>query len=347
MRKSLTQFVICIAILFLLATPLFFWLTKSFYAEDMVDIITAVQTGQEIPKIDLERDIMQGVMIQFVFIAAILGIAIIVMIHGIARKLWLPFEATLRTIETFRLEDGTCPILPESDIKEFDRLNKTLNQMMNQSLQSYNLQKEFTENASHELQTPLAIFQTKLDLLLQLPDLTEQQAYIIQDLYRINSRISRLSRNLLLLAKIENNQFATTEDVDLIGALNEWMPYLTSMAGELTIVREYQVPALPLNANRSLLESLINNLFVNAIRHNKEDGMIYIKVTAHSLTIRNTSLEKALDTTRLFNRFHRNSPDEQGNGLGLAIVKAVCDYHGWCIMYDYQEHTHAFRIMFD
>lgn len=84
---------------------------------------------------------------------------------------------------------------------------------MHKSLDSYRVQKEFTENASHELQTPLAIFQSKLDLLLQQQELTESQAEIIQDLYQMTSRISRLNRNLLLLAKIDNAQFAKSENI--------------------------------------------------------------------------------------------------------------------------------------
>lgn len=347
MRKSLTQFIVCVAVLLLLAAPLFYWLTKSFYAEDMIDIIEAIRQGKDIPTIDLERDIMQGVMLQFGLIAAILGIAIVLTMRFISRRLWLPFDRTLNAIEAFRLEHGVCPRLEESDIKEFDRLNRTLEKMMNESLHSYRLQKEFTENASHELQTPLAVFQSKLDLLMQQPDITEQQADIIQDLYRMNSRLSRLSRNLLLLAKMENGQFSTAEQVDLIGLLDELMPYLESLAEGLAIVKDYRVSTLPLKANRSLLESLVNNLVVNAVRHNRPHGKIVVTLTADSLTVANTSDENPLDSAHIFSRFYRTSQSDKGNGLGLAIVKAVCDYHGWHIAYSYREKgMHEFRVTF-
>lgn len=224
MYKSLTQFIVCVAILLLLATPLFYWLTKSFYAEDIIDIIEAVQQGKPVPALDLEEDILHGIMIQFALIVTVLGVAIVLTMRFISGRLWQPFDKTLEAIEHFKLENGVCPQLAESDTKEFVRLNIALQRLMTDSLHSYRLQKEFTENASHELQTPLAVFQSKLDLLLQQPELTERQAAIIQDLYQMNSRLSRLNRNLLLLAKMENNQFSRTESVDVITVINDLQP---------------------------------------------------------------------------------------------------------------------------
>lgn len=170
----------------MLATPLFYWLTKSFYAEDMIDIIEAVQHGDGIPPLDLEQDILQGMMLQFGLIIAILGVAVIVVTRILSRRLWQPFYQTLRAVESFRVESGTCPRMEDCDIAELSRLNASLETMMQNSQRSYQLQKEFTENASHELQTPLAVFQSKLDILLQQPGITANQAAIIQDLYQMN-----------------------------------------------------------------------------------------------------------------------------------------------------------------
>lgn len=345
-RKSLTQFIVCVAVLLLLATPLFYWLTLNFYAEDLVDIIEAVRRGKDIPPLDIERDIMQGVMLQFGLIIAVLGVAIVLTMRLIARRLWQPFDWTLDAMEAFRLESGTCPEFAESDVREFDRLNTTLSKMMHDSLRSYKLQKEFTENASHELQTPLAVFRSRLDLLLQQPELTEGQAAIIQDLYRMSSRLSRLSRNLLLLAKMENGQFGQTETVDVAALLDEQMRYLENLAGGLTVVRDYQAGQLPVRANRALLESLVGNLVVNAVRHNAPGGRIVVSLAGGHLVVANSSPEAPLDGARIFHRFYRSSLDEKGNGLGLAIVKAVCDYHGWGIAYSHAEGMHRFEVSF-
>lgn len=346
MYKSLTQFIVCVAILLLLATPLFYWLTKSFYAEDIIDIIEAVQQGKPVPALDLEEDILHGIMIQFALIVTVLGVAIVLTMRFISGRLWQPFDKTLEAIEHFKLENGVCPQLAESDTKEFVRLNIALQRLMTDSLHSYRLQKEFTENASHELQTPLAVFQSKLDLLLQQPELTERQAAIIQDLYQMNSRLSRLNRNLLLLAKMENNQFSRTESVDVITVIKDLQPYLESLSGGLILKQNFSTASLPIKANRSLLESMVNNLVVNAVRHNKTSGEITVFLSDNRLMVSNTSDDAALDADQIFNRFYRPSEKTTGNGLGLFIVKAVCDYHGWKILYAYADGKHQFVVIF-
>lgn len=346
LNKTLTQFIICTAVILLLATPLFYLLTKHYYAEDMIDIIEATQQGHPLPAIDLEQDIMHGIMIQFALISGVLGIAIVFMVRFISQRLWKPFDESLKLIEGFRLESGIVPKLPDSNVKEFDRLNRTLNQLMGNSMVSYRAQKEFTENASHELQTPLAVFQSKLDLLLQQPDLTEQQAVAIQDLYRVSNRLARLNRNLLLLAKIENKQYGQMDTIDIVASIEELLPSLESMAGSITIGKSFQERNLVIRGNKALLESMINNLVVNAVRHNTADGTITIAILGNSLIVSNTSEEGALNAQLMFNRFYHPSEKAKGNGLGLAIVKAICDYHGWAVEYEYKDGKHFFKIQF-
>lgn len=349
MRKSLTQFIVCVAILLVLATPVFYWLTTNYYAEDMGDLMEAMRMGKRIPKLDFEQDVMKGIMIQFLLIATVLGIAIVLTLQFINRRLWKSFDSTLEAIENFRLEDQRLPALPDTDIKEFARLNKALANLMRSNIRSYQVQKEFTENASHELQTPLAVFQGKLDILLQQSDhITEQQATIIQDLYQMTGRLSRLNRNLLLLAKMENNQFSKRERVDVAQVVSDLLPYLDSLVGTLVIERDFRVEHLWVSANRSLLESLLSNLIVNAVRHNKQDGKITIMLTLCGFSVSNTSQEPALDAQLIFRRFYRPSEKTKGNGLGLAIAKAVCDYHSWEIAYRYSEadKLHLFEVRF-
>ena len=344
-KKMLTQFAACIAMLLLLATPLFYFLTKHYYAEDMIDIIEAVGQGQPIPALDLEEDIMHGIMIQFGVITVVLAVAIVLTVRFISRRLWKPFDETLLRIEGFRLEDGKLPALPESRVKEFVRLNHTLTALMRNSLASYRVQKEFTENASHELQTPLAVFQSKLDLLLQQPRLSEQQAEIIQGLYENVTRLSRLNRNLLLLAKIDNRQYGQMETINLDNFLNGLLPSLECLTEDITLHKDFQT-SLTICANRTLLESLVNNLVINAVRHNCPNGEITLIITENRLIVENTSDEPELDNKLLFNRFYRPSGQTKGNGLGLAIVHAICEYHGWKVLYHYKAKRHLFTMYF-
>lgn len=363
MQKFLLQFALCAGVLLAAATPLFYLLTKNYYAEDMIDIIEAVQEGKPMPAPDLEEDILHGVVLQFALILLVLSAAIVLMLGVLSKRLWRPFDRTLQVMESFRLEDGVVPQLPESGISEFSRLNNVLGKLMDESINSYRIQKEFTENASHELQTPLAVFQSKLDMLLQQPELTEDQAVIIQDLYRMNGRLSRLNRNLLLLAKMDNGQFAMAE-VDLAAVLRELRPFFENLCGDIAL--NMSVPAKPcvVEANRPLLECLLNNLVVNAVRHNIHGGDITVSLSEDKLAVSNTSDEPALDASHIFSRFYRPGGEssmstkqssgtsvtptvkEEGNGLGLSIVKAVCDYHGWDISYSYLDSRHRFEVTF-
>ena len=252
----------------------------------------------------------------------------------------------LLQIEKFRLEDGAIPHLPESDVYEFARLGNTLTTLMQNSLASYRTQKEFTENASHELQTPLAVFQSKLDLLLQQPSLTERQAELIQALYETANRLARLNRNLLLLAKIDNRQYGQMEEIVVVEFLRELVPFLQGITRGINICEVFNDSTLTVRANRTLLESLVNNLVVNAVRNNRPGGEITIVVDNGQLAISNTSDEPALNGDLIFNRFYRPHGQSKGNGLGLAIVKAVCEYHGWKVNYQHHDGKHQFTVSF-
>lgn len=346
MHKSMTRFIKCIAILFVLAAPAFYFLTKNYYAEDMADLVKAVQAGKNMPVVDLEEDIIKGIMLQYLLTTTLLCIGIMLTIRFMSRKLWQPFDKTLQNIETFNLENMQVPILPETDVKEFDRLNKALRKLMKKDIDCYVAQKEFTENASHELQTPLAIFQTKLELLLQQAELTAKQADIIQDLFQMTSRLSRLNRSLLLLAKIDNKQFDTRESIQLGLFIDHLLPSSECVARKLCINKQYPQKPLYINANRILLESMVNNLFINAVRHTTPDGAITISIESNNLSISNTSAEPPLPPSLIFRRFYRPTQNTNGNGLGLAIVKAICDYHGWNIEYKYKGNKHCFVVIF-
>ena len=263
-----------------------------------------------------------------------------------SKKLWQPFDKTLRIVESFKLENMKVPFLPKSDVKEFERLTDALHKLMKKDIETYVAQKEFTENASHELQTPLAIFQTKLELLLQQPELTAEQANIIQDLFQMTSRLSHLNRSLLLLAKIDKRQFDTIERIQLEQFVDSLLPSLDSISGQLHIYRQYSKKPLRINANRILLESMVNNLFINAVRHNTPDGTVTVSIDDNRLTISNTSAEPPLSPSLIFRRFYRPTQNKSGNGLGLAIVKAICDYHGWTIEYQYTGNQHCFVVSF-
>lgn len=346
--KVLREFAVCAAILFVLSAPLFYLLTKQYYAEDMIDVIEAVQRGEAIPSLDLEEDIMEGMAIHYFLIFFATMLALFVTIRFVTKRLWQPFDDTLRKVERFNLQQGGIPQFADTDVEEFRRLNQSLTQLMRKDQRAYRIQKEFTENASHELQTPLAIIRSKLDLLMQ-EDMTEAQARIVSDLYELTIRMGNLNRNLLLLAKIENAQYHATEEVDIAALLTETMPlYDTLRHGHtLTLDDQRTQKGVKLQANAALLESLLKNLIVNSIRHSKSQGKIKIVVADDRLVVSNASEDgKPLDAASLFHRFSKSDVSQKGNGLGLAIVKAICDFHQWTVEYAFHAGQHQFVVHF-
>ena len=347
LSKTLSQFVICTLSIFVLTTPLFYLLTKHFYAEEMIDVIEAVGQGKSIPPMDLERDIMAGVMLQFLLIFMVISISLYITVRFIIRRLWHPFDDTLQKTEQFNLAQGDLPQFTETRIKEFARLNHSLKELMEKDKETFRIQREFTENASHELQTPLAVTRSKLDLLLQ-EEQNEQTMHIISDLYELNTRMEHLNRSLLLLAKIENSQYINMENIDIEKCINKLLTTYHALQHRVNItLHNHRTQSAHVYANITLLESMLNNLIVNAIRHTHTDnGDIIISLHDKYITVSNPADGEKLISADLFRRFRSGDAKSVGNGLGLSIVKAICDFHGWEVSYLYQENRHLFVVNF-
>lgn len=265
----------------------------------------------------------------------------------ISNRLWQPFYETLKKIEKFNIEQKNAPILSTSNIAEFNKLNAALNKLIGDNMKAYQIQREFTENASHELQTPLAIFQSKLDMLLQQPSLTVEQGEIIQSLYEASGRLSRVNKNLLLLAKIENNQFPEIETIDIVEIMNDVLPYFEEqcLSNNLQIKLNVKAKQLVVQANRGLCEIMINNLILNAVSHNLPNGIIIISLGANKFSVSNPGI-KSLDPETIFKRFSKVSPNAHRTGLGLAIVDQICLVHNWRIAYSFEKKIHTFSVTF-
>ncbi len=277
-----------------------------------------------------------------IIIAGLLGIQFI-----LSRRLWKPFYNSLNEIENFNLEKGKVPEFKETTTTEFARLNNNLSKLMKENVASYQQQKEFTENASHELQTPLAVFQSQLDLLLQDDSLNEYQMRVMESLYDVSSRLTRLNKNLLLLSRIDNSQFKETITINFSQLLEHQLMYFKELASNNKITLSADIQnVLKIKANKVLLESLINNLISNAIRHNYSGGFIHIEVKHNIFQISNSGHKTALDKEKVFRRFSRTSEERKGNGLGLSIVNQICKLHSWDVRYDYNDKTHCFYVNF-
>ena len=261
----------------------------------------------------------------------------------LSKSVWKPFRETLDQLKTFSLNNQTKIEFSKTDVSEFDELNQSLTKLIEHNVSVYKTQKEFTENASHELQTPLAILKNKLDILLQNQDLTERQYQIAEEMNRALSRSSRINKNLLLLAKIDNKQF-DSETFHLDKVLNQSLEILQEHFEQKNISVNTEISDnVKVNGNSGLTEVLINNLILNAIRHTSINGSILIRLSQSEFEVSNSGTDK-LNGDLLFKRFSRFSKDNNGSGLGLAIVQEICKSQNWTIDYRFENYNHIFSV---
>lgn len=269
--------------------------------------------------------------------------ALVVLIAGMliinlwnSRTVWKPFYSTLEKLRSFSIDKNT-PLTPEpSNISEFKDLNASIGELTNRNIQAYLSQREFTENAAHEMQTPLAVFQSKLDLLLQTKPSLEQ-ATVIDSLYDATRRLNRLNQGLLLLTRIDNKQFHDMEDVDLVAAT-------------MRITRETEIVVnadqVVVSVNPALLDILLSNLVSNAIRYSSDRSSIVIKLKESGWSITNPGPTLPLPSEKIFHRFQKGNTNKDSLGLGLAIAKRICDVSGFNLSYSFLDGNHSFTITF-
>jgi len=288
-----------------------------------------------------------SIAVMFLCIIIILLIGIIYISKASAAKIWKPFYNTLDQIRDFEIDKNRPPNFAYTDIEEFERLNRSLERLIEKNTAIYKSQREFVENAAHELQTPLALFQAKIDTLSQSAALTKEQSEVVGALNSDVARLNRLNKNLLMLSKIDNDSYFEKQDVNVNEYVARHLDFFEQQAQSkhisitTTLDREIFV-----NANPILFEVMVNNLFLNAIRHNLQNGTIKVATLANGICFTNTGAGKPLNGEKLFNRFSKSDPSAQGNGLGLAIVKKIAELNSWDINYDFSGNEHSFTINF-
>jgi signal transduction histidine kinase len=232
-------------------------------------------------------------------------------------------------------------------VEEFDRLNQTLTSLIDNVDHAYHNQKQFTENAAHELQTPLAIIRSKVELMMEGPGLNEEMAQLLGEISDANERLSQMSRNLLLLTRIENGQYPEGEVVELSRLVEKQTAFFRDYCeNEVAETRIDIESGVQLAANSSLMEILVNNLLRNAYIHNVSGGYVQIQLSRAELLIENSGQPVEGDPERLFDRFKKGREDNRTTGLGLALVHQICQLYRFGLHYDYQSGIHRLRVTF-
>jgi signal transduction histidine kinase len=263
------------------------------------------------------------------------------------RQLWKPFYEIISHLRTYQLNKSTPTILKKEATEEFNLLSQTLHQMTERISKQFTLQKEFTENASHEIQTPIAVISAELETLLGSENLPEKEVNHIQKSMDSLQKLSQLNKSLLLLTKIENNQFSETEEVNLSNLVRNLLETYQDFAKHknIKIYQEIQ-PDQILEINSLLAEILVGNLLKNAIRYNQKGGNLTCVLKDNQLIISNNGNGLPFPQAQLFSRFVKHPKHPESTGLGLAIVKQIADQYGLEITYLYDEMNgeHTFTI---
>jgi len=263
----------------------------------------------------------------------------------ILNRLWQPFHAILKEMKLFNITDNKEITQTETRIDEFSDLNQAATAMTNRAKHDYKELKTFTENASHELLTPIAVINSKLDTLIQSENFNDRQSKLLNDLYSAVARLSRLNQSLLLLVKIENRLLTDQQTINLKQLIDELLIQLEDIFADKQITVTAQLEDKEISGSRYLIEILLSNLIINAVRHNHTGGEIVINLTTEALTIKNTGTDEPLDEDKIFTRFHKSSHSD-GSGLGLTISRQICENFGFSLSYRYLEPYHTFGIVF-
>lgn len=291
------------------------------------------------------EDLIKSIAMLFFIIISLLLIGILIINKKLSEKLWKPFYETLQQIEQFEIDKSIKPKFADTHIEEFNRLNHSIEKLIERNVSIFHSQREFIENAAHELQTPLAVFQAKIDMLMQSTEFNEEQNLILSSLNDSVSRLNRLNKNLLMLSKIDNENYSEKINVNLNDVIQKQLDFFTEQATAKNITINTSLKEkVVVNTNLILTEILISNLFLNAIRHNIINGQIEVSLTKQELIFSNTGKDKPLDSKRLFTRFSKSNPSEQGNGLGLAIVKKIAELNNWDVSYSFIDYRHTFIV---
>lgn len=263
--------------------------------------------------------------------------------RSIQNKLYQTFQV----LETFDTDEPITAQFKPSNLQSINELSDYLSGLIEHIQKHYQANKQFTANAAHELQTPLAIIKGNIELLIQSPRLGEKEMSALGVILSNTNRLARLNSALILLSKIEHQRFGDYEVVDIPQIIDDILKNFRDLLyiQQLKIQKNY-TNSLKIKMSATLAEILLANLIQNAIRHNVEDGWIKITIQQNILQISNPGKILEVEPSKLFKRFKRETNIEESLGLGLSIVKRICDQHQFILKYIHEKGLHTLEINF-
>ena len=256
------------------------------------------------------------------------------------------FYSTIRKLEDFEVNQTTTLSLDTAEIEEVKKLNEVFEKMSAQIRQDFISQKEYTENISHELQTPLAIISSKADELMQADNLSKEQMEQLALLLETTNRLSKINQALIFLTKIDNRFYPEGSTFSLNDLIKEKLSLFEDAIQDKNINLELDLLDIThAYMNPYLAETLIINLIKNAIVHNEKGGVLRISLSNNSLSISNSGSPLSFNESDIFKRFTRSNENKKSLGIGLSIVQRICDLYTFNIAYSYAD-EHQFKLNF-
>ena len=250
------------------------------------------------------------------------------------------FYKTVSKLENYNISKPELISFENSEIDELNKLTDVFKKMTLKISNDYKEQKEYTENVSHEIQTPLAIISAKADELLQSENLKKTELEQLEIIMNTTTRLAKINQALILLTKIDNRFFTNEESIPLLKLINEKLNFFEHLLAEKKIEVKLDIDSsYNLQINSYLADTLFLNLIKNAIMHNIINGTIIIKLNLSILSIINTGPELNIEGD-IFKRFVR-SENKDSLGIGLSIVKKICSYYLIPVSYNYNN-SHEF-----
>ena len=292
------------------------------------------------------ESLIEGVGEIIIILIVSLVIVLLFVNRIISRLIWEPFYRTVNQLKTFRLGKKEKINFAETSIDEFVELNEVLHKLIQKNKSDYLSLKEFTENASHEFQTPLAIIKSKSEILLQ-GNLSEEDLQEVIVINEAASRLSRIKNGLSMLTKMENHQFDEIEDINLAKFIDKKIEHFEELIELKKIKFSKSYSGQPIvQWNNNMAYMLITNLFNNAIKHNIEGGTLKVVLESNELIFENTGEPLKDEPELYFDRFKKGSAAADSSGLGLSLIKKICDIYGMSIKYSNTKELHTITIIF-
>ena len=296
------------------------------------------------PTIEKE-DLLEAIFGWLAVLYALLLLTVIFINVWVFNRSLNPLYVLLDWVDGYQLGTANPPLDNKTNIREFKKLNEALIRHINRSEKTYNDQKLFIGNASHEMQTPLAICINRSEWLINRPDLSKEQ---LEELLKIKQTLNylvKLNKSLLFLSKIENRQFQETTLINMNELIKEHLiDYEEIYEYKKIKVSVVETSQVELRMNETLAISLVTNLLRNAFVHSAEEGIISIAIQPNQIVFSNRAKEGPLDKGKVFQRFYQQKKKEGSTGLGLVIIRSICETYDVSIDYEYHDDFHSFIL---